>query len=245
MKKILGLMIIGLMVITMSCDLFGPDEAGDIFIEITPSTSGYVWESEIDIIVTAENDGDVSYVKFYLDGEEIYEDALAPYSKTISTNQWEYGEHIIKVKAVYSDDSKTEKTTEVSFVCCPIYEEDLVNINGITETDAVGELIPDGNIDSSDWHFGDGVVGTTFGPAFPNACETGCTIPFYLDVLSEVSIIIINSDNEVVEVLRDNALMSSGLKNVQWDAPSNTNAIYRAIFHTDDGSHWRGDVEVQ
>ena len=101
MKKILGLMIIGLMIITMSCDLFGPDEAGDVFIEITPLTGGFVWESEIEIFVTAENEGDVDYVKFYVDGEEIYEDALAPYSKTISTNLWvSQEEHTIKVKAV-------------------------------------------------------------------------------------------------------------------------------------------------
>jgi hypothetical protein len=34
---------------------------------------------------------------------------------------------------------------------CPVYEEDLQNITGITETDGNGNLI--GNIDSGDWYF--------------------------------------------------------------------------------------------
>jgi len=243
MKKIFGLLMLSLVLFTVSCDLFGPNQAGDVFIEITPSTSGYVWESDIEIIVTVDNEEKVNYVKIFVDNVEIIEDHLLPFSKVISTNQWQYGEHTIKSKAYYDDDSRSDKQITVSYICCPIFEEDLININGITETNAQGELI--GNIDESDWHFGDGVVGTTFGPAFPNPCQLSCSIQFNLEVESTVSIIIINSENEIIEVLLDNSTLAVGGHYLQWTAPENVNDIFRVIFHADDDFHWHGDVEVQ
>ena len=245
MRKIFGIFILGVIIFMMSCDVSDPDEAGDVFIEVTPSTSGYVWESEIEIIVTAENENKVDYVTITVDGVEEVEDHLPPYSVSINTNQWQYQEYLIEAEAVYTDNSKSDKSAIVTFICCPIYEDDLLDFTGITETTSTGALVVNGNVDDDDWHFGDGIAGTTFGPAFPNPCQVAGTIQYDLEVETRISIIIINSDSEIIDILKDNELESAGLNEVQWAAPANVNDLYRVIFHTEDDSHWHGDILVE
>jgi len=245
MKNIFFLIII--LVILVACDVNEDKEAGEVVITIDPYVIGYVWGDNITITVEPESAEKVDKVKIYIDDELIIDDALPPFEKNHDISGWEVGSHEIKAKAVYSDNSNTVETLTVNYSPCPIYEEDVTPISGITETDTENNLIEDGNIDSDDWHFGDQYLGEiTFGTAFPNPCTEAVTINFTVtEGLPTVSMIVLDTNYDIVEVLIDNATLTAGDKTETWIVPSNVNDIYRVVFHVSDGSHYHGDIIVE
>lgn len=241
MKKFIFFVLIIFLIV--GCDLFESDkDAGDVSIIIEPATENYIWQNELAFSANCENENKVDYVELYVDEENIIEDHFAPFKTEITTNTWNYGAHSFKAIAVYNDDSETKRTDEYNFIACPIYSEDIQNINGITGRDA--ENNPIGNPDPDDWHFGyDNEI--TFGPAFPNPCAGACTIKFSLVEETTISLIVINSDKDLIDTIKDEVTYSIGNHTIQWIAPENISDLYRVIFHADENSHWHGDIEVQ
>ena len=246
MKKLLFLFAI--LLILVSCDVNEDKEAGDVTITIDPYVIGYGWGDYFDITGAPESADKVDKVGIYIDNDLFIEDALEPYCvDDYDIRNWDYAIHEIKAKAVYSDGSNTVATISVNYSPCPIYESDVTEISGITETDAENDLIVDGNIDSDDWHFGEQYLGEiTFGTAFPNPCSEAVTINYTItEGLPKVSMIVLNTNHDIIEVLIDNVNLSSGDKTETWVVPANVNDIYRVIFHASDGSHYHGDIIVE
>ena len=324
-------------------------------IEITEPEEGFVWDDTIEIKVNATDNDGIDRVVIFIDSIFVSEDYNEPYSYQWITTDYLYGKHYIEAKA-YDNNGNTSNTgIFVTLSPCPVFEEDLQNFQGITETDSDGNLT--GNIDPDDWHFepdtlclkinakndslpvklssftataGNCIVilewttqsetdnqgfnvfrattdnlnsaykinlsiipghGTTtephyytfeddtvmngvtyyywleqvdysgasifhgpvsatphlpvpdsysFGPAYPNPCESGCSIPFVLPESSEIIIIIIDEDGELIEILVK-AYMSAGYHNIVWNTLEN-NKLYRCIFHQSDSNHWHGDI---
>ena len=83
----------------------------------------------------------------------------------------------------------------------------------------------------------------SFGPAHPNPNNGACSIPFALPAQSKISIIIIDKNGNLIDVICDGTL-SAGYHNIVWNAPEN-NKLYRCIFHQSDSNHWHGDILVE
>ena len=240
LRKCAILVVAALMLFLMACPSESED-AGDLTLSISTSVGGYVWNPAIDISVTAENSDKVEKVTIWVDNVIVIEDALAPFGySNFNTSSWNYGEHVIKAKAKYDDGSSTTESVEVTFTPCPIFEEDLTTISGITGRNSVNE--PVGDPDPDDWVL---VGETTAGPAFPNPCTTFATIMYTLPSSQHVSMIVLNRDYEIVETLMAQEVQTADDHSYEWIAPANVNDIYRVVFHAEDGTHVHGDIEVQ
>ncbi len=216
---------------------------GDVTIVITPSNEDFIWENEIIISVTATKVDKLDNIVIYIDNVEVIDDHIEPYEYTWQTTGISYGEH--KIKAIGHYEGKTSRDEiVVYFSPCAIFAEDLQNFTGITETDALGELT--GNIDPDDWHFEVAKdYALSFGPAYPNPLDEACFIPFSLTEAEEITMIIINQDHEIIDVLLNNHQYDPGTYFKSWSAPANVNDIFRCIFHAADSLHWYGDLLVE
>jgi hypothetical protein len=239
-RKLALIAAAAVMLLLMACPSESED-AGDVTLSVSTSVGGYVWDPTINIAVTAENSDKVEKVTIWVDDVIIIEDALEPYGySNYSTSSWDYGMHEIKAKAKYEDGSSTTQSLDVTFTPCPIFEDDLSEISGITGRNSMNE--PIGEPDPDDWHLsGD----TTVGPAFPNPCATFATIMYSLPSQQRVSMIVLNRNYEIVETLMAQELKSNGDHMLEWIAPANVNDIFRVVFHAEDGTHAHGDIEVQ
>lgn len=218
--------------------------AGDMSVIITESTQNYVWDDEIVISIDADNDEHIDKVKFYIDDVQKYEDNLAPFEYTINTSDWNCISYEIKVKVVYEDNSSTTESKVVQFIPCPIYESDLQNFTGVTETDCDGTVI--GNVDAGDWGDSGGEFPEfSFGPAFPNPTPLYTTIRFKTQNNARTSVIVINNNFEIVDTIIAKEFLLTGEHTIQWAADENVNSIYRFIFHAEDGFHCHGDLIVE
>jgi len=241
MKLVKGILILISCIIMFSCsDIMNP---GDIVISITPSVEDFIWESEILISATATKIDDLDKIVFYIDGEEGVEDKIEPFEYIWDTSILSYENHTVKAVGHYDEKTSRDEIT-VYFSPCPIFEEDLQNFEGITETDILGEIV--GNVDDDDWHFEiNKDYSVTFGPGFPNPAGLYCNIPFHLNEEQYVSMVIINDNPEIINAIYNKHLLPAGDHYVEWQPPANVSNIYRVIFHVSQDQHWHGDILVE
>ena len=236
------LILIGCIFILSCDDIMNP---GDIVISITPSVEDFIWENEILISAIATKVDDLDKIVFFIDGEEVFEDNIEPFEYIWNTATLSYADHTIEAVGYYDNKTSRDEIT-VFFSPCPIYEEDLQDFEDITETNIQGDLVNGGNIDDDDWNFGEGIVGTTFGPGFPNPANLYCNIPFTLEEEQYITIIIINDDHDIIDVLCNKELYQAGDDHFKtFQPPANVSDIYRVIFHISQDQHWHGDVLVE
>jgi hypothetical protein len=241
MKFIKWSLLVVVLLCVLSCEeLINP---GDVTIYVTPSVEDFIWENEIVISATATKVDDLDKIVFYIDGDEVFEDNIEPFEYTWNTATLTYEDHKVKAIAHYAEETSRDEIT-VFFSPCPIFSEDLDNFTGITETDIFGESV--GNIDDDDWHYEPARDYTvTFGPAFPNPASTYCNIPYHLDEPEYISMIVINSDHQIIDVLYNKFFHDSGDDYAEFSTPENVSDIYRVIFHVSDDKHWHGDILVE
>ncbi|MEA2104031.1 MAG: hypothetical protein U9P79_05230 [Candidatus Cloacimonadota bacterium] len=239
-KKILAIILIISGLFLLSCDINDEEVGGIVSIEIPSATDHFIWQNPVAIEVNSTNIENVEGVFIFIDDVLVIEDYIQPFGFNWSLSNVEYGNHIIEAKAFYDNGTEDTETTVVFYTPCPIFANDLTDFAGITETDIQGNLI--GTIDSTDWHFGDSLFTVTFGPAYPNPVSETCFIPFDLDQTREISMIIINSNFEIVDTLLDHDEFTASSHYKTWTAPPNVNDIYRCIFHISDSLHWHGDI---
>ena len=155
-KKISALIIIvSIFVILLSCseDATSPKTPD---IEITNPKAGFVWGDTVEIQVRVSNTENLEMIKLFIDNDIdstiIFEDYIYPFNFNWNTEGQRYGKYYIQARLYKTDGTSTKsEIITVTLSPCPVYEEDLQNFQGITETDSIGNLI--GNIDSTDWYF--------------------------------------------------------------------------------------------
>jgi hypothetical protein len=245
MKLIKWSLLVASFFFLLSCEITDPDDevAGEVSINIEISVEGFIWGDDVVIVANSTNIDKVEKVQFFIDDEMKLEDNFGPdYIYPWDTSNILYGEHIVRVTAFYDNDTQDSETETFYFSPCPIFESDVADISGITETDAQGNLIIDGEIDSDDW-FTPGRDPISFGPAYPNPTSQSCFIPFELDDDLIGTMIIINRDFEIIATLFDDENPDDDY--VLWSAPANVSDLYRVIFHVSDDEHWHGDLLVE
>ena len=120
-------------------------------IEITKPEEGFVWGDTIEIKVNATDNDGIDRVVILIDSIFVSEDHNEPYSYLWDTADYTIGNHNIEAKCYDYNGKSSSTNVRVTLSPCPIFEEDLQDFEGITETDTEGNLI--GNIDLDDWHF--------------------------------------------------------------------------------------------
>ena len=241
-RKTTILSAIFLILVSFSCNVTEP-VGGNVSIDIPLAVEDFIWGDEVEINANSTNMNKVTKIEFYINGDMVLEDNLEPYGYVWDTSNIIYGEHTVRVIAFYNNNTEDSQTITVYYSPCPIFASDLADFEGITDTDALGNLLDGANIDPDDWYFTirDSLV--SFGPAYPNPTSQSCFIPFELDASLSATMIVINRDHEIIATLFDNDNPDEDSKN--WIAPANVNDIYRCIFHVSDDLHWHGDIIVE
>ncbi len=247
--KLLLLMSI-LLTVVLSCSEDESKQAGPITVEIKDNTSSedltrYVWDDFV-IDVEPENSGNVNRVEFSLDAELKFSDYNAPFSYEFDVAGLSYDSHEIIIRAIYADNSTTTYIKSLILTPCPIYIEDLSDIDGITETNINGDIL---SVDSDDWNFGvNGAV--SINPAQPNPTPSTTFIIFENSIfIMSASVIILDAQGNIHETLVVDEEYEIGVHQIDWTGPENQNNIFRLIFHAKDANgdvyHCHGDIEIQ
>jgi hypothetical protein len=215
-------------------------------IEIVNLEDGFIWGDSIEVQVSISNDDNFEMMKLLIDNEIdstiIFEDYIYPFNFIWHTKGQRFGKYYVQARMYRAD--KTSISSEIITLTlspCPIFKEDFQNYEGITETDAKGPNTI-GNVDVSDWNYSN--LNFSFGPSYPNPCKGTCTIPFTLSQSSEISIVIVDKNAELIDVIF-NEWAPAGQHIINWKAPENTHKLYRCIFHESNINHWTGDISVE
>lgn len=155
LKKIVAMIIIVSIFIILSCseDTISPESPD---IEIISPKEGFVWGNTVEVQVHVENTENLSKIKLFIDNEIdstiIFEDYIYPFNFNWNTEVQRYGKYYIQARLYTTSGTSTNsEIIVITLSPCPVYEDDLQNFQGITETDSVGNLI--GSIDSTDWYY--------------------------------------------------------------------------------------------
>ncbi|MBL7996322.1 hypothetical protein JNM05_13210 [bacterium] len=126
------------------------------------------------------------------------------------------------------------------------------SISGITETDALGNII---STDERDWQITSSNHSSgsmpSLQPAYPNPTDGPLTFRFGFPDTMRVTIQIKNS-KRVIRTLLDNEFRQIGYHTIQWDLKDDEgnivpNGLYRCVFSFSSGtktSKGYGDIEV-
>ena len=146
------------------------------------------------------------------------------------------------------DDNDSADSADSDCIGNAIYS----NIDGITPTDAAGNVLSNG--DDNDWNccIGDDLPKrvddailpsvTSISPAYPNPSNGTIIIAYTLNISTSISIYAIDISGNIVDTIVDDEYSDSGNHMAVWNP--NNEGIYRIIIESenDEGFYCYGDV---